>query len=77
MFARIDLAAAYGLNFGDAHVIHNAGGTADDALHSLDVSEQLLGTNEILLVKHTSCNMLTLKNEDAQAPVENNVGPAA
>ena len=77
MFARIDPAAAYGLNLGDVHVIHNAGGTASDALRSLDISEQLLGTNETLLIKHTGCNMLTLKNADAQAAVENNLGLAA
>ena len=77
MFARIDPAAAYGLNLRDAHVLHNARGTAGDALRSLVISKQLLGTNEILLIKHDACNMLTLKDEDAQAAVENTLGPAA
>ena len=76
MDARIDPAAAYGINLGDAHVIRNAGGNARDALRSLVISEQLLGTNEILLVKHTGCGMLTFKNEDAHAVVEKNLGPA-
>lgn len=74
MDARIDPAAAYGINLGDAHVIRNAGGNAKDALRSLVISEQLLGTNEILLIKHTGCGMLTFKNEDAHAVVEKNLG---
>lgn len=76
MDARIDPAAAYGINLGDAHVIRNAGGNARDALRSLVISEQLLGTNEILLIKHTGCGMLTFKNEDAHAVVEKNLGAA-
>ncbi|KAL9126830.1 MAG: hypothetical protein Q9217_004181 [Psora testacea] len=51
MDARIDPAAAFGIDLGDAHVIRNAGGNARDAIRSLVISEQLLGTNEILLVK--------------------------
>ena len=77
MDARIDPAAAYGISLGDAHVIRNAGGNARDALRSLVISEQLLGTNEILLIKHTGCGMLTFKNEDAHAVVEKNLGAAA
>ena len=61
MFARIDPAAACGLNLGNVHVTHNAGGNAGDALRSLNISGQLLGTNGILLIKHTGCNMFTLK----------------
>ena len=74
MDARIDPAAAYGINLGDAHVIRNAGGNAKDALRSLVISEQLLGTTEILLIKHTGCGMLTFKNEDAHAVVAKNLG---
>ena len=57
MDARIDPAAAYGISLGDAHIIRNAGGNARDALRSLIISEQLLGTKEILLIKHTGCGM--------------------
>ena len=77
MDARIDPAAAYGISLGDAHVIRNAGGNARDALRSLVISEQLLGTEEILLIKHTGCGMLTFKNEDAHAVVGKNLGPEA
>ncbi|MCJ1323287.1 hypothetical protein MMC15_008642 [Xylographa vitiligo] len=74
MDARIDPAAAFGISLGDAHVIRNAGGNAKDALRSLVISQQLLGTKEILLIKHTGCGMLTFTNEDAHAVVEKNLG---
>jgi carbonic anhydrase len=77
MDARIDPAAAYGISLGDAHVIRNAGGNARDALRSLVISEQLLGTTEILLLKHTGCGMLTFKNDDAAALVRQNLGDKA
>lgn len=58
MDARLDPAAAFGLEPGDAHVIRNAGGRAsDDALRSLTVSAQLLGVETVLVVHHTSCGM--------------------
>ena len=41
------------------------------------ISEQLLGTNEILVIKHTGCGMLTFKNEDAYTVVEQNLGKEA
>lgn len=75
MDARIDPAAAYGIDLGDAHVIRNAGGNAQDALRSIVISQQLLGTNEIILVKHTGCGMLTFDNETATGVVEKNLGP--
>jgi carbonic anhydrase len=77
MDARIDPAAAFGIDLGDAHVIRNAGGNARDSIRSLVISQQLLGTNEILLIKHTGCGMLTFKNEDAHAVVEKQLGASA
>lgn len=74
MDARIDPSSAFGIPLGDAHIIRNAGASAKDALRSLVVSEQLLGTNEILLIKHTGCGMLTFKNEDALELVKGNLG---
>lgn len=73
MDARIDPASAFGISLGDAHVIRNAGANASDALRSIVISQQLLGTREILLVKHTGCGMLTFTNEQAHAVVEKNL----
>ncbi|MCJ1281304.1 hypothetical protein MMC26_000622 [Xylographa opegraphella] len=75
--AGIDPVAAFGITLGDAHVIRNAGGNAKDALRSLVISQQLLRTNEVLIIKHTGCGMLTFKNEDAYAVVEKNLGSEA
>lgn len=77
MDARIDPASAYGIALGDAHVIRNAGGSARDALRSLVISQQLLSTQEIILVKHTGCGMLTFKNNDAAGIVRKNLGEEA
>ncbi|ORY35624.1 carbonic anhydrase [Naematelia encephala] len=77
MDARIDPAAALGITLGDAHVIRNAGASAVDALRSIVISQQLLGTHEIVLIKHTGCGMLTFTNEDARGLVEKNLGKEA
>ena len=70
MDARIDPARALGLQEGDAHVIRNAGGRAADALRSLVISEQLLGTTEIVVIHHTDCGMLTFSNGDLRKKVK-------
>jgi carbonic anhydrase len=58
MDARIDVEDALGLRVGDAHIIRNAGALAtDDVIRSLIVSQQLLGTREIVLIAHTRCGL--------------------
>jgi carbonic anhydrase len=64
MDARLVPTRALGLEEGDAHVIQNAGGLAKDALRSLVISQQLLGTREVVILHHTDCGMLTFENED-------------
>ncbi|KAJ5434924.1 Carbonic anhydrase [Penicillium cf. griseofulvum] len=59
----IDPARVLGLEEGDAHVIRNAGGRVSDALRSIIISQQLLGTREIVIVHHTNCGMLTFTDE--------------
>ncbi len=44
MDARLDPAKFLGLQEGDAHMIRNAGGRVGDAIRSLVISQQLLGT---------------------------------
>jgi carbonic anhydrase len=58
MDARIDVEDALGIRVGDAHIIRNAGGLAtEDAIRSLVVSQQLLGTREIIVIAHTKCGL--------------------
>ena len=52
MDARLDPARVLGLEEGDAHVIRNAGGRATDAIRSIVISQQLLGTKEIIVIHH-------------------------
>src|SRR2546427_12037554 len=75
MDARLDVHKILGLNEGDAHVIRNAGGVAtDDAIRSLVISQRLLGTNEIILIHHTDCGMLTFKDDQVKAQIAEDVG---
>ena len=74
MDARLDPARALGLEEGDAHVIRNAGGRAADAIRSLVISQQLLGTREVVIVHHTDCGMLTFTDEQLKNQVERNLG---
>lgn len=78
MDARIDPAKALGLAEGDAHVIRNAGGRAsDDALRSLTISQQLLGTREVVVIHHTDCGMVTFSNEQLRAQLAEGLGADA
>ncbi|RPA84159.1 carbonic anhydrase [Ascobolus immersus RN42] len=62
MDARIHPSKAFGITLGDAHIIRNAGASGVDALRSLVISQQLLGTEEVFIVKHTDCGMLKFDN---------------
>src|SRR6266850_57392 len=58
MDARLDVEEALGLRTGDAHVIRNAGGLAtDDAIRSIVISQELLGTDEVVVIGHTQCGL--------------------
>lgn len=62
--ARLDPAKYAGLAEGDAHVIRNAGGRAnDDAIRSLIISHKLLGTKEWFVIHHSDCGMQLFTNE--------------
>jgi carbonic anhydrase len=65
MDARLDPARALGLDIGDAHVIRNAGGVVtDDVIRSLSISQHLLGTDEVVVLHHTDCGMLTFTDDE-------------
>jgi carbonic anhydrase len=75
MDARLDVHRILGLEEGDAHVFRNAGGAVtDDAIRSLAISQRLLGTEEIVLIHHTDCGMLTFKDDDVKAQIEADTG---
>jgi carbonic anhydrase len=75
MDARLNPYGVLGLEEGDAHVIRNAGGVVtDDEIRSLAISQRLLGTEEIILIHHTDCGMLTFNDDDFKAQVQEDTG---
>ena len=77
MDARLTVEDVLGLRSGDAHIIRNAGGLAtDDAIRSLVISQHLLGTEEVIVIEHTGCGMLTFQDEPT-CIARSSSGPAA
>jgi carbonic anhydrase len=75
MDARLNPYGILGLTEGDAHVIRNAGGVvSDDAIRSLAISQNLLGTEEIILIHHTDCGMLTFTDDELAEKLEQETG---
>jgi carbonic anhydrase len=75
MDARVNPYALLGLQEGDAHIIRNAGGVVtDDEIRSLSISQRLLGTEEIVLIHHTDCGMLTFTDDEFKRSVQDDVG---
>ncbi len=75
MDARIDVCQVLGLSEGEAHIVRNAGGVVtEDAIRSLAISQRLLGTEEIILIHHTDCGMLTFTDDDFKKAVLDDTG---
>src|ERR1700742_2779050 len=75
MDARLNVHDILGLELGDAHVIRNAGGVVtDDEIRSLAISQRLLGTEEIILIHHTDCGMLTFTDDSFKRSIQDDTG---
>src|SRR4051812_40587015 len=75
MDARIVVSRILGLEEGDAHVIRNAGGViTDDEIRSLAISQRLLATEEIILIHHTDCGMLTFTDDEFKRQIQDDTG---
>jgi carbonic anhydrase len=75
MDARLDVYKILGLKEGEAHVIRNAGGVVtDDEIRSLAISQRLLGTDEIILIHHTDCGMLTFTDDEFKKSIQDDTG---
>ena len=56
-------------------MIRNAGGVVtDDEIRSLAISQHLLGTEEIILIHHTDCGMLTFTDDDFRLRLQEETG---
>lgn len=75
MDARLNVYRILGLNEGEAHVIRNAGGVVtDDEIRSLAISQRLLGTQEVILIHHTDCGMLTFTDDQFKRSIQDDTG---
>lgn len=75
MDARLNPYGLLGLREGDAHVIRNAGGViTEDEIRSLAISQRLLGTEEIILIHHTDCGMLTFTDDAFKQSIQDETG---
>src|ERR687893_83203 len=46
----------------------------DDQIRSLSISQRLLGTEEIILIHHTDCGMLTFTDDEFRRSVQDDTG---
>ncbi|WP_026454199.1 beta-class carbonic anhydrase [Saccharomonospora iraqiensis] len=75
MDARLDVYRMLGLAEGEAHVLRNAGGVVtEDTIRSLTISQRLLGTEEIVLIHHTDCGMLTFTDDGFRQTLHDEIG---
>ncbi len=77
MDTRVLVEKALNLRAGDAHILRNAGGLAtSDVLRSLAVSVHLLEVNQIVLIGHTGCGMMTFEDDELRARIREKMGGA-
>jgi carbonic anhydrase len=70
MDARLNVYGALGLKEGESHVIR----VTDDEIRSLAISQRLLGTEEIILIHHTDCGMLTFTDDEFKSSIQDEIG---
>ncbi|MBB4663794.1 beta-class carbonic anhydrase [Conexibacter arvalis] len=75
MDAGVDPLALLGIGPGDAHVLRNAGGVVtDDTIRSLAISQRVLGTEEVMLIHHTGCELELLDEEEFRDELRRETG---
>jgi carbonic anhydrase len=64
MDERLPVEKALGIGEGDAHIFRNAGGlVTDDAIRSAMLTTQFFGTQEIIVINHTECGMMSASGD--------------
>lgn len=60
MDERIPIEDALDIDLGDAHIFRNAGGkVTDDVIRSAALTTNFFETNEIIIINHTDCGMMS------------------
>ena len=77
MDCRMTVEQMLGLRSGDAHIIRNAGGmVTEDVLRSLLISHHMLGVEEIMIINHTQCGMMTFQDDELRLKLQALTGTA-
>lgn len=77
MDCRLHVSKLLGLELGAAHIIRNAGGiVTEDVIRSLIISHHIGGTQELMIINNTKCGMLTFKDEELAARLQQATGNA-
>ncbi|MGF1590854.1 MAG: beta-class carbonic anhydrase [Pleurocapsa sp.] len=64
MDERLPVEKALGIEEGDAHIFRNAGGlVTDNAIRSAILTTRFFGTQEIIVINHTECGMMTASGD--------------
>lgn len=75
MDERIPVEAALGLELGDAQVYRNAGGkVTDDVIRSAALTTNFFETEEIIVVNHTDCGMMSAPDDAVVEGLEAQAG---
>jgi len=75
MDSRIEPLALLGLRPGDAKILRNAGArVTEDVLRTLVLAVHLLGVNRILVMPHTRCRMVAVKDADVHQAIRERSG---
>ena len=78
MDARQAMFPMLGLKPGDALLLRNAGGiVTEDVLRSLIVAHHLLSAREVMIINHTECGLLTFRDEEMRARLQQATGTNA
>lgn len=71
MDERLPVEEALGIGPGDAHIFRNAGGlVTDDAIRSAMLTTQFFNTQEIIVINHTECGMMSATSADLVAALK-------
>jgi carbonic anhydrase len=75
MDERIPVEEALGLELGDAQIFRNAGGkVTDDVIRSAALTTNFFDTDEIIVINHTDCGMMSAPDEAVREGLEAQVG---
>ncbi len=75
MDERIPVEEALGLDLGDAQVFRNAGGkVTDDVIRSAALTTNFFDTEEIVVINHTDCGMMSAPDEAIREGLDERTG---